>query len=139
MKKQFEEFKKFAFKGNMFDLAVGVIIGTAFGAVVTSLVNDLIMPIFGLIIGGLDFASLSIDINDVSILYGNLIQTIVNFFIIALCVFFFIRLIGKFTKKQAKEEAPPPKPEVKSAEVQLLEEIRDLLKDPKDLIKDIQE
>lgn len=128
MNKFLNDFKNFAMKGNVLDMAVGVIIGGAFGKIVSSLVNDVIMPLLGIVIGGLDFKSLSITIGESTITYGNFIQNIVDFLIIAFCIFVFIRLIGKLSKK--KEEAPAapaPAPEP-SAEEKLLTEIRDLLK-----------
>ena len=127
-----KDFKEFAFKGNVLDMAIGVIIGAAFGKIVTSLVNDLIMPIISLLTGGLNFTDLKYvitpkhgDIAENAIAYGSFIQNVVNFLIIAFCIFMFVRLIEKFKKKEeAKiEEAP-----AKSDDVVLLEEIRDLLK-----------
>ena len=130
LNKGVSEFKEFIAKGDVVDLAVGVIIGGAFGKIVTSLVNDILMPIIGILIGGMDFTNLSIDIIDAKIMYGSFIQQIVDFLIISLCVFIFIKIIGKFTKKQEVEETVE---EVKkSEEVVLLEEIRDLLKQAKD-------
>ena len=124
MKKIFKEFKEFISKGNVIDMAVGVIIGSAFSKIVTSLVNDIIMPLIGVIIGGLDFTSLSIKIKDSEILYGSFIQNIVDFLIIAVCIFTVIKILNKFKKK--KEEVPTSKetPE----DIKLLTEIRDLLK-----------
>ena len=123
MKKTLEEFKEFISKGNVMDLAVAVIIGGAFTAIVTSLVNDILMPLIGVIIGGYDFSSLSVNIGSASIKYGMFIQNIINFIIIAICVFIMIKIIGIFIKK--KEEVKEAKP---SDEVLLLQEIRDLLK-----------
>lgn len=125
--KELSAFKKFISRGNVVDMAVGVIIGGAFGKIVTSLVNDIVMPLIGLLIGGLNFSELSITIGEAKIAYGNFIQTIVDFLIIALCIFAVIRLFEKFKKR---EEAKPeePAPVVKSDEAVLLEEIRDLLK-----------
>lgn len=125
--KELSAFKKFISRGNVVDMAVGVIIGGAFGKIVTSLVNDIVMPLIGLLIGGLNFADLSITIGEAKIAYGNFIQTIVDFLIIAICIFSVIRLFEKFKKK---EEAKPeePAPVIKSDEAQLLEEIRDILK-----------
>ena len=125
--KELSAFKKFISRGNVVDMAVGVIIGGAFGKIVTSLVNDIVMPLIGLLIGGLNFSELSITIGEAKIPYGNFIQTIVDFLIIALSIFAVIRLFEKFKKK---EEAKPeePAPVVKSDEAVLLEEIRDLLK-----------
>ena len=111
----FEEFKKFISKGNVVDLAVGVIIGGAFGKIVSSLVNDILMPIIGAIIGGIDFSDLSIKIGNAKIMYGMFIQNVIDFLIIAFCVFLFVKAINKLTdvtsklenkrkKKDAKEE-----------------------------------
>ena len=120
----FKEFKEFISKGNIFDMAVGVIIGGAFGKIVTSLVNDIIMPLVGILIGGHDFTGLTWKVKDAVINYGTFIQNIVDFLIVALCIFAVVKAMSKFKKK---EEAPaePPKP---SEEVLLLREIRDSLK-----------
>ncbi|MCF0105312.1 MAG: large-conductance mechanosensitive channel protein MscL [Holdemanella sp.] len=125
MKNTFEEFKKFIMRGNIFDMAVGVIIGGAFGNIVTSLVNDIIMPLVGVIMGGIDFTSLSIKIGESQIMYGNFIQAIINFLIIATCIFSVTKAMAAFVKKKEEEPAPEPK---KDPQVELLEEIRDLLK-----------
>ena len=129
--KLFDEFKAFVMRGNVVDLAVGVIIGGAFGKIVTSLVNDIFMPIIGMILGNVNFSSLEIKLGEpvegaeqAAIRYGMFIQEIVNFLIIALCIFMFIKLISKLQKK--KEEAPTPAPEPTKEEV-LLTEIRDAL------------
>lgn len=127
-----KDFKEFAFKGNVLDMAIGVIIGGAFGNIVKSLVNDLIMPIISILIGGLNFTDLKYvitpkhgDIAENAIAYGSFIQNVVNFFIIAFCIFMFVKLIEKFKKKEeAKVEEAP----AKADDVVLLEEIRDLLK-----------
>ena len=129
-KKQLDGFKEFIAKGNVIDLAVGVIIGAAFGDIVTSIVNDILMPLFGIIIGGIDFTSLSIKIGDAVITYGNFIQNVVNFLIIALCVYIMVNAINKFTSKFKKAEEKKEEAK-KSDEVALLEEIRDLLKKSK--------
>ena len=121
-----KEFRDFVNRGNVVDLAVAVIIGGAFGAIITSLVNDIIMPLIGVIIGGLDFASLSIEVGDAMIMYGSFIQAIVNFLIIAFVLFLIVR---SFNKLQKEEEAAPPAPPEPSAEEKLLTEIRDLLKE----------
>jgi large conductance mechanosensitive channel len=118
------EFKKFALKGNVLDLAVGVIIGGAFGKIVSSLVADLIMPIVGLLLGGVNFSSLSITYGKAVINYGAFLQTVVDFFIIAFSIFLFIRLISRFKKKEEVTESAP----VIDAKEELLTEIRDLLK-----------
>lgn len=126
MKKFLEEFKAFALKGNVMDLAIGVIIGGAFGAITTSLIDDILMPIIGIIVGGHDFSGLAITVGDANIAYGSFITAIVNFILIAFVVFWMMKAMNKIIKK--KEEAPAPDPEP-SAEEKLLTEIRDLLKE----------
>ncbi len=127
VKNEANEFKKFISRGNVVDMAVGVIVGGAFGKIVTSLVNDLIMPLIGIIIGGLDFSNLSLEIGSAKIAYGSFIQAIIDFLIIAVCIFTVVRLFSKLKHEEKKEVAEePPK---KSDEVLLLEEIRDLLKE----------
>lgn len=135
------EFKKFAFKGNVLDLAVGVIIGGAFGKIVTSVVNDLIMPILGYLMAGMDFKSIKIVLSEAvikgdtiikpeaAIMIGNFIQNIVDFLIVAFSIFLFIRLINKSKEKliKQKETELPPAPK-KPTQEDLLTEIRDLLK-----------
>ena len=124
-----QEFKKFISRGNVIDLAVGVVVGGAFSKIVSSLVDNIIMPIVGIIIGGIDFTNLSLRIFGIDIKFGLFLQNVVDFFIIAFCIFMVIKLINKFTlKKEVKEEE---KVVVKSDEVLLLEEIRDLLKKDK--------
>ncbi len=124
-----KEFKEFISRGNVIDLAVGVIIGGAFGKIVSSLVNDVLMPLIGICLGGLDFKGLSLSIGNASISYGVFIQNIVDFLIIAFCIFIFIKLINKITRRENKKEKEEVKEEKqKSEEVILLEEIRDLLK-----------
>jgi len=126
-----KDFKEFAFKGNVLDMAIGVIIGTAFGKIVTSLVNDMIMPIISILTGGINFTNLKFiitpkhgDVAENAIAYGTFIQNVVDFLIIAFCIFLFVRLIEKFKKKEeVKIEAPK-----KADDIVLLEEIRDLLK-----------
>ncbi len=122
-----EEFKTFVMRGNVLDLAVGVIIGGAFGKIVSSLVDDILMPFIGLLLGGLDFTKLSFKIGDSVIQYGLFLQNVVDFFIIALSIFFLVKVINGLKRK--KEE--PPKPP-KTKEVELLEEIRDLLKEKRE-------
>lgn len=123
-------FKEFISKGNVVDMAVGVIIGGAFGKIVTSLVNDIIMPLIGLLIGGLDFSSLAWEVKDAKITYGAFIQTIVDFLIVAFCIFAVIRMFEKFKKRLSKKEEEEAAAEeaARAEEVVLLEEIRDLLK-----------
>ena len=121
-----KELREFLLKGNVLDLAVAVVLGAAFGAIVTSLVNDIIMPLIGLILGGIDFASLSIQVGEATVAYGLFLQAIVNFIIIGVSIFFVIKAANKLMveKEAAAEAAPPPGP---SEEVQLLSQIRDLL------------
>lgn len=127
-----KEFKEFAMKGNVVDLAVAVIIGGAFGKIVSSFVNDIIMPPIGVLLGGVDFKDLSIIIKEaegelpaVVLSYGNFIQNVVDFLIIAFVIFMAIKGMNSFKKKEVEAPAPPPAPP--KSEV-LLEEIRDLLK-----------
>ena len=124
MKKILVEFKEFISKGNVIDMAVGVVIGSAFSKIVSSLVNDVIMPLVGIIIGGLDFSSLTITIKDSSINYGLFIQNIVDFLIISACIFTVVKIMNKFKKKKEEEPTPTETPE----DIKLLTEIRDLLK-----------
>ena len=121
-----KEFKKFIARGNVIDLAVGVIMGAAFGKIVTSLVSDVLTPVLGIVMGGIDFTGLNLTIKDSVIAYGNFIQNIIDFLIQAFCIFIMIKLINKFFHKKEEEEKKDP---VKSQEVILLEEIRDLLKE----------
>ena len=125
--KELSAFKKFISRGNVIDMAVGVIIGGAFGKIVTSLVNDIIMPLIGLALGKIDFASLMFKIGDTEIKYGAFIQTVVDFLIVAFCIFERIHIFEKMKKKEAEKPEEPPAI-VKSDEAILLEEIRDLLK-----------
>ncbi len=126
MKKFISEFKEFAIKGNMLDLAVGVIIGAAFNAVVKSIVNDVFTPIIGMLMGGLDFSTLCIGIGNATINYGAFIQNIINFLITAFSLFVVVKTMNRFKKA---EEAKEPE---KSDEVKLLEEIRDAIKSSKE-------
>lgn len=121
-----KEFKQFISKGNVVDLAVGVIIGGAFGKIVTSLVNDILMPLIGVLIGGIDFTNLTFKVKDAVIYYGVFIQNIIDFLIVAFCIFLFIKIINRFNKKE--EEKEEKKPDV---QIELLTEIRDLLKKKK--------
>ena len=124
-----KEFKEFISRGNVIDLAVGVIIGGAFGKIVSSLVADLIMPLIGIISGGNNFNELSWTIGAEKIMYGSFIQSLVDFFIIAICIFLIIKILNKFKKKEKKTDEPVvPEP---SREEILLTEIRDLLKERK--------
>lgn len=130
-----KEFKEFAIKGNVVDMAVGIIIGAAFGKIVSSLVGDVIMPPIGVLLGGVDFSSLSIIVKEaageapaVAINYGKFIQTMIDFTIIAFAIFMALKTINSFKKKE--EEAPKAPPKLSNEEV-LLTEIRDLLKERK--------
>lgn len=125
LEKGVSEFREFITKGDVVDLAVGVIVGGAFGKIVTSLVNDILMPIIGVIIGGIDFTNLSIDFVDAKIMYGSFIQQIIDFLIISFCIFIFVKFVSRFKRKEEEKEEKAPE---KSDEVKLLEEIRDLLK-----------
>lgn len=121
-----KDFKAFAFKGNVLDLAIGVVIGGAFGKIVTSLVNDIIMPFFGVMLGGLDFSALQINVGEAAIAYGMFLQSVVDFLIIAFFIFLFIRVLNRFKRKEEEKPAPAPAP---PAQEVLLTEIRDLLKE----------
>lgn len=137
MSKFLTEFKEFAMRGNVLDMAVGVIIGAAFGKIVSSLVDDIIMPPIGWLIGGVNFTDLKYELPSVdlgvetlapaTIAYGNFLQTLLDFIIVAFCIFLLIKVINKVAKKKKEPEAPAPAPEP-SAEEKLLTEIRDLLK-----------
>ncbi len=116
------DFKEFIAKGNVLDLAVAVIMGVAFGAIVTSLVDDIIMPIIGVILGGIDFSGLAIQFGNATITYGNFIQALINFLIIAFVIFWLVRVAERFQRE------PEPEPDVLTTEEQLLMEIRDLLR-----------
>lgn len=122
------EFKKFISKGNVVDMAIGVIVGGAFSKIVTSLVNDIITPAIGIIIGGLDFSNLSIQIGEAKIMYGNFIQTVIDFLIIALCLFTVVRMFETIKRRGKKEETKVEEETTKSEEVLLLEQIRDIMK-----------
>jgi large conductance mechanosensitive channel len=138
-----KEFKEFAVKGNMLDMAVGIIIGGAFGKIITSLVNDVLMPPLGMLLGKVDFTNLKAilqkgqdavmdgvtvvqpAVSEVAIKYGSFLQNIIDFLIVALCIFFVIKGMNSLKKKEEAAPATPPPP---SDEVVLLKEIRDLLK-----------
>jgi len=127
-----KEFREFAMRGNVIDMAVGIVIGAAFGKIVSSFVNDVLMPPLGLALGGVNFTGLLItlkeasgDVAAVTWNYGTFIQTLLDFLIIAFAIFMVIKAMNSLKKKEAEKPAPPPQP---SAEVALLTEIRDLLK-----------
>ena len=128
------EFKEFIARGNVIDLAVGVIIGAAFGKIVSSIVDDILMPIIGAIIGGIDFSGLNVKIGEATINYGMFIQNIIDFLIVAGCIFILIKCIEKITKKHENEKVEEKQviEEKKDEQIVLLEEIRDLLKNEKD-------
>ena len=110
--KMWKEFKEFAFKGNVVDMAVGVMIGAAFGSIVTSVVNDLFTPLISLLTRGVDFSSMGVKLGEgeeaAVFAYGNFIQTIINFFLVALCIFLLVKFINKLKKKPAEEVAAAP-------------------------------
>lgn len=139
--KVIQEFKEFAMRGNVVDMAVGIIIGGAFGKIVSSVVADIVMPVVGLFVGGVNFTDLKITMKDtvldaagqvttpaVTLNYGNFIQVTFDFLIIAFAIFLMIKAINKMKKKEEKAPAVPPAP---PADITLLTEIRDLLKDKK--------
>ncbi|MDX2428623.1 MAG: large-conductance mechanosensitive channel protein MscL [Xanthomonadales bacterium] len=126
------EFKSFAMRGNVIDMAVGIVIGGAFGKIVSSFVNDVLMPPIGMMMGGVDFSDLAVvlqeasgDVAAVTLNYGSFIQTVVDFLIIAFAIFMVIKAMNNMKKKEEEAPEEPPKP---SAEVELLTEIRDSLK-----------
>lgn len=120
-----KEFKTFIARGNVMDLAIGVIMGSAFGKIVSSVVDDILMPIIGVISGGIDFTNLQVKFGDATISYGNFIQNVVDFLITSFCIFIIVKFINKIFKKETKKEEKKSK---KSEELLLLTEIRDLLK-----------
>lgn len=121
-----KEFRTFAMRGNVIDMAIGVVVGGAFGKIVSSLVNDIIMPLAGLACGGIDISSWKWTIRGTSINYGNFLQTAVDFAIIAFSVFIAVRMAGRLKKSTKSGQTAPAQ---KSADVVLLEEIRDLIKE----------
>ena len=142
MKKFFQEFKEFAMRGNVVDMAVGVIIGGAFGKIVTSLVNDIIMPGIGVLTGGANFSEFKFVLKqavvdgstqdiitpEVAITWGAFVQTVVDFLIIAFCIFLAIKVMNKMMRKKEEEPAPAPEAPAGPTQEELLTEIRDLLK-----------
>ena len=127
-----KEFKTFIMRGNVVDMAVGIIVGAAFGKIVSSFVNDVLMPPIGLAVGGVDFTSLKFTLQDavgevpaVTINYGNFVQSVVDFLIVAFAIFMVVKVMNKMKKKEAEKPAAPAAP---PADIQLLSEIRDLLK-----------
>lgn len=127
MKEIIKEFQQFIKRGNVIDLAVAVVMGQAFSAIINSIVNDIIMPLIGILIGGINFSRISVTLGDATIYYGNFIQNVINFLIIAVCIFIVVKIMNKFfVKKEEQKEEPQ-----KNDETKLLEEIRDLLKQTK--------
>ncbi len=132
IKKEIGEFKEFINRGNVIEMSIGVLMGTSFSKIVTSIVNDVLMPTIGIFMGGLDFTNIVFKIKNAEIKVGSFIQSVVDFLIVAICIFVFIKILSKITKKKIEKEEN--KQEItKSDEVILLEEIRDLLKNKGDL------
>ncbi|MEE9322094.1 MAG: large-conductance mechanosensitive channel protein MscL [Granulosicoccus sp.] len=115
------EFKEFALKGSLIDMAVGIILGAAIGSLVGALVDSVLMPVIGIFMGGIDFSSLSVTVGDAAIGYGAFIQALIDFLIISFVIFMILRMINSMKKKEAEAPAEPP------ADIALLTEIRDLL------------
>ncbi len=128
MKAFFNEFKEFISKGNVMSMAVGIIVGTAFTAIVTSLNQDIITPLLGLILGQIDFTSLSLTVGNASVTYGNFIQAIITFLITAFTLFLILKAFNRMTAKKEAEAPAEPEPEPIPEDIRLLSEIRDLLK-----------
>lgn len=125
-----KEFKEFISRGNVVDLAVGVIIGGAFSTIVSSLVNDILMPIIGMILGGINFSNLALTIGEAKIMYGSFIQNVLDFLIIAFCVFLFVKFMNELARIGHKKEKKKTEKETKEEnELTLLKEIRDTLKE----------
>ncbi|MCR4722625.1 MAG: large-conductance mechanosensitive channel protein MscL [Eubacteriales bacterium] len=124
-----KEFKKFISRGNVMDLAVGVIIGGAFSAIVTSLVDNIISPVLGIIMGGIDFSGLQLTVLDANIKYGVFIQNVIDFLIKAFCLFIIVKAVNKVDQALKKNKEDEPKKDETPADVKLLTEIRDLLKE----------
>jgi len=143
MKKFMEEFKAFAMRGNVIDMAIGVVIGGAFGKITTSIVNDIIMPVVSVLTGGVNFSAWKIVLEaavmdgdtvvtpEIAINFGNTIAVIVDFIIVAFAIFCMIKAMNKMHRKKEEAPAAPPAPPEPSAEEKLLTEIRDLLKEQK--------
>lgn len=129
MKQFIEEFKQFIARGNVMDMAVGVIIGGAFNAITTSLINDIIMPVLGIFTGSISFAEQAVTIQGAVITYGNFIQAVLNFLIMALVVFCLVKTMNRLHRKKKEAPAEPSAPPAPSNEEKLLMEIRDLLKE----------
>ena len=128
MKEFFKEFKEFISRGNVLDMAIGVVIGSAFANIVSSLVDHIIMPLVGMLVGGQNFSGLSITFKSATIHYGLFIQNIVDFLIVAFCIFLVVKTINKMQNLKKKKEEVKEEPAAKAEDIVLLEEIRDLLK-----------
>ncbi len=128
MKKFLAEFKEFIARGNAMSMAIGIIIGGAFTAIVNSLVNDVISPFLGIILGGLDFTGIAFTVGSANIMIGNFIQAVITFLLTALVIFSIIKFLNQFQKKEEEVEEPEAEPEI-PADIQLLTEIRDMLKE----------
>lgn len=124
MKQFLQEFKTFALKGNVIDMAIGVIIGSAFTAIVNSLVNDIFTPLIGVISGGWDFSNMVVTVGNANVMVGNFINALISFVLVALCLFILVKALNKIAKKKAEAPVAPAQP---SEEVMLLRQIRDLL------------
>lgn len=139
MKKMWQEFKEFAFKGNVVDMAVGVIIGGAFSKIVTSLVSDILMPILGALTGGINFTDMKLVIGNAvlengepaAIAYGSFIQNVIDFLIMAMCIFLMVKVLNKITSSLKKPEVEKEEKPAGPTQEELLAEIRDLLKEQK--------
>ena len=128
MKKFIEEFKTFISRGNVMDMAVGIIIGGAFTAIVSSLVADIITPIIGMLMGGIDFSSLAVTVGSANLTYGNFIQAIINFLLVAWVLFMIVKAMNKMKRKEEEKPAEPEAPAEPPEDIVLLREIRDSLK-----------
>ncbi len=129
MKKFLEEFKAFAMRGNVMDLAVGVIVGGAFSSITNSLIDDIIMPVVGIFVSQASFADLTVQVGPAVITYGNFIQAVINFLILAFVVFCMVKAVNRVARKKSEEPSKPPAPPEPTNEEKLLAEIRDLLKE----------
>lgn len=123
-----KEFKEFAVKGNMLDMAVGIIIGAAFGKIVSSLVDNVLMPLIGTLTGGIDLTTLAITVGEANIEYGIFLQNVIDFIIVAFSIFIMIKAINRLNRKKEEAPAAPAAPPAPTKEEELLTEIRDLLK-----------
>ena len=130
MKKFFQEFKKFIARGNVLDLAIAVVIGNAFNKIISSLVSDIIMPLVGIIIGGINLTGIKVTIGSSTLMLGVFVQNVIDFLIIAFSIFLVVKIFNKLSHKKSKEDTKAPESK-KSDDILLLEEIRDLLKEKK--------